>query len=207
MKKFFEVVLIIIILLFIFGCQKEELNNAEYNLNMNDSATDLDTRSGGHQFVFFAGSMTVTHTLLNLNPQYVFNRSLTDSVVLIKVFPEVDANVNPGTTPGRYCFLYNVIIYQRDIFPIQFAAYAPATYGSRSTIIPTGTNWNNTLSYAELQRNNNVYQEYFDLSCQIDRRNYAYRINYVSSDTSYTSQTVLTGNNGCSDLYRFKMTW
>ena len=125
--------------------------------------------------------------------------------MLIKVIPKIDAEINPGTTSWRYCYLYTVIIYQRDVFPTQFIEYAPATFGSRSTFIPAGTSWNNNIAYAELQRNNNVYQEYFDLSCQTDRRNYAYRINYVTTDTSYTQMNVLTGNNGCSDLYRVKM--
>ena len=110
MKKFCYLILIAVSLIYLASCQKDEpTNDPEYKLTMNDNAGEIDTRSGGHQFVFFSQSMTIAHTLLNLYPQYVFNRSLTDSVVLIKSVPEVDAFVNPGTTSGRYCYLYTIV--------------------------------------------------------------------------------------------------
>lgn len=207
MKTFFELLLCGLIVLFIVSCQKDEQppKEPQFKIDMLDDANE--TRSGGHQFVFFSQSMTVLHTLTNLYPQLAFNRGLTDSIVLIKSVPEVDAFINPGTTAGRYCFLYTVIIYHRDIFPSQIIAYAPATFGDRATFIPTGQGWSTNIIFAELQRNQSVYQEYFDLACQNNRRNYAYRINTVTQDTSYTANPILAGNNGCGDLYKLKASW
>lgn len=207
MKTVSKILLYAACLLFLFGCQKDEqTKEPDYRLTMHDNAGEFETRSGGHQFVFFSQSMTVVHTLSNLYPQYVFNRGLVDSVVLVKILPEIDAYINNGGN-GSYCFLYRVTIYNSTVDPVYFLCYAKSQFGDRFTFIPAGTSWNNNIAYAEMTRNLNVYQEYFDLACQQTRRNYSYWITYVTEDESYTENLILAGNNGCGDLYMFKTSW
>lgn len=197
---------IAICLLFLFSCEKDkdEPKQAQFKITMTDEF-DSEPRSGGHQFVFFENSFTITHTLLNLYPQYVFQKPLTDSITF-EIIPGVDAEINNGTST-RFCYLYTVTIYHKDILPSVFICYAPFTYGNQHTIIYNAPEWNNNIVYAELQRSANGFQEYFDLACQKNRKNYVYRINYVTTDDTYTLNTVLTGNQTCNDLYRLKMTW
>ena len=207
MRNFLTLCLLALILLFIFSCEKEEKREARYTLTMNDESNENDTRSGGHNFVFFERSTTLLHTLTNIYPQYVFNKTYIDSIVLIKILPEVDANINPGTTTPAYCYLYTVIIYNQNTFPSQFTAYAPVTNGTRRKITYTGGWSNSDVIFAEVGQNVNVYTEYFDLSCQLIRRDYAYRVNYVTTTEQYTRNEVRAGNNGCGSLYRLKTQW
>lgn len=207
--NFIQVLLALIITLFIFSCQKEDkekqpFKQALYDLVVNEWNTE--TRNGGHQFVLFQTSGTIVHTLLNLNPQILLAKSQTDSIVLEKVLPEIDANVSNGTTT-KYCYLYTATIYHKDILPSVITLYAPFTNGNRNVITYTNpTIWNNNIVMAEIQQGSN-YQVWFDYNCQIDRRNYVYRVNRIETDTSYTQHLVLTGNWGCGNLYRLKMDW
>jgi hypothetical protein len=208
MRNFVTFILLIMMLLFLFGCQKDQPitpKEPQYRITVTEDPTDLDIRSGGHQFVFFENSFTVAHTLLNIYPQYAFNKQMSDSVALFKVLPEIDAEINYNGV-SRYCYLYTAVFYNQYYIPITFTVYAPATNGTRRTVIYNNGNWNNDIVYAELNKGSG-YSEYFDLSCGRVKRDYYYRTNFYEIDTIYTRNWVLRGNNGCGDLYRLQYIW
>lgn len=207
MKTLCKIILYSVCVLYLFSCQDEDKPTQTSNINLTIQEVDEnEPRSGGHQFVFFESSFSVVHTLLNLYPQYAFQKALTDSVTFHKM-PDIDAIINNGSV-AKFCYLYRVTIFQRDIFPITFTAYAPFEYGNYHVITyPPNLTWNNNILYGELQKSNLGYQEQFDLACTKKRKNYIYRINWVETDTSYVTHPVLTGNNACNDLYRLKTVW
>lgn len=196
-----------ILLLALVSCQKDEepQRTADYTLEFIEDAGS-ETRNGGHQFVFFPGSFTFGHTLLNLYPQMGFNPDFTDSIVLDKILPEVTANINPGSAPTRFCALYGVTIYQRDIFPTYIVAYAPFSLQDHIIYLP-GNGYGNDLYFFEFNKSPAGWQERFDFLCFKEKRDYVYRVNEVYQDTSMTWNRVLPGNYLCNDLHRVKMVW
>lgn len=208
MKLICKIVLGLICLLYLFGCQSDDQQptKATMEIEIKEVASGLEVRNGGQDFVFFDASLTIVHTLLNLNPQFAINPNQTDSIVCHKVLPEQDAIISSGQGQSKWCWKYDITIYQKNDNVSQIRAYAPYTFGLQKVIIPAVANsWTNNIQMVEIQRGQGHISE-FDFGCLYERKNYQYRLNYIYPDTSMTKINNLRGS-GCNDLLRVKTWW